>query len=950
MRRFTDQVWALVIAIAGAVGVLAAAVLLVHPLWAQVAMGVGVVCAAVVGTELIRRRRLDEILNFKPCKRDEVKPSDFGIRRSAITLRLFGDADPPYIRREEKDREIEMALHKKRALVVRGVTNSGKTHALFAVIEKVLPDRKVVMPRAPGDGPDALVQLMTSHWLIPKWGRYVVVINDLQDRLSMLPVHSIRKWLVAHPRSYVLATYSAESWANRFDEAQASEVAETVVADAEEVTLDDEFEGEALEQARDQYGLPANQTRLGAFLVASERTVAKFDATTGMHRALVLSAVNAVRAGLARPIDARKLIQVARRISEGSGSGHSEQEWSDAIDECVELYEDLPGMLEASQSEGGDLRVMANPVLIDHVDRPPVGKSEQVEPAAEVWKAIVEILVEGPDDLLLMAVAAARRGRADLAEELLGQVRESRGRATVAAEIAYSWRHPERGSAVDGMLDRASAGPDPVVPKAIDSDDTDDSDESDSATREAGPFDPTLPRLSGRRRFYSHQGVRDSIRFGVLLISDIAAVLAGIGVARLSGDLLGTTPDEFASWSIGAVATVAAVAVVFFLLFGLYRSDRQRARLGEIIKGTALVGVSLALMALGRGSDFGEVLVTGFIAVWITAFAVFGLRALYDRVSRGWVRNYDLQSRVLIVNGAQPAATADVILDASRRPMQMVGYLAERQREPGWLGTPDELEEVAYARLVDRVIFADPALSPRKQLALIYRCHAVDLATEVAPAASQLFQGMSDALDDNVVPLVGVRPLYLRYVDARIKKAMDLVFATFASVVLSPAFLLGAAMMKLASPKHPVLVRDYRPGLGAIPFGMWRLRTERDGKLTKPGRFLTRLRINELPQLLNVLAGNMSLVGPRPLTSEEFERLDEFERARYAVLPGITGLWQVARRNKTPFSDMINLDIIYCRHWSPLLDVTIVLKTPAAVFLAAPTPERPPSPAEFDAA
>jgi len=106
----------------------------------------------------------------------------------------------------------------------------------------------------------------------------------------------------------------------------------------------------------------------------------------------------------------------------------------------------------------------------------------------------------------------------------------------------------------------------------------------------------------------------------------------------------------------------------------------------------------------------------------------------------------------------------------------------------------------------------------------------------------------------------------------------------------------------------------------------------RDPRLTPVGRVLRRFSLDELPQLVNVLRGEMSLVGPRPLPQRDYDKLEEWHRKRYLVLPGITGLWQVSGRSELDFDDLVHLDFIYLEHWSLALDLSILLKTIPAVL------------------
>jgi lipopolysaccharide/colanic/teichoic acid biosynthesis glycosyltransferase len=103
-------------------------------------------------------------------------------------------------------------------------------------------------------------------------------------------------------------------------------------------------------------------------------------------------------------------------------------------------------------------------------------------------------------------------------------------------------------------------------------------------------------------------------------------------------------------------------------------------------------------------------------------------------------------------------------------------------------------------------------------------------------------------------------------------------------------------------------------------------------RITRLGKWLRRFRLDELPQLVNVLRGEMSLVGPRPLPERDFQRLEDWHKKRYLVLPGITGLWQVSGRSELDFNDLVRLDFLYLERWSVFLDLSILVKTVPAVL------------------
>jgi len=180
--------------------------------------------------------------------------------------------------------------------------------------------------------------------------------------------------------------------------------------------------------------------------------------------------------------------------------------------------------------------------------------------------------------------------------------------------------------------------------------------------------------------------------------------------------------------------------------------------------------------------------------------------------------------------------------------------------------------------------------------------------------------------------------------------------ATLLLFFLSPVFLAIALAIKLSS-RGPVFYASLRPGIGGTPFACWKFRTmyrdadqrqadlesineasgalfkiKDDPRMTPVGRVLRRFSLDELPQLFNVLLGQMSLVGPRPLPQRDYDRLEDWHRKRYLVLPGITGLWQVSGRADLDFDDLVRLDFLYLERWSVFLDLSILLKTLPAVF------------------
>jgi exopolysaccharide biosynthesis polyprenyl glycosylphosphotransferase len=259
---------------------------------------------------------------------------------------------------------------------------------------------------------------------------------------------------------------------------------------------------------------------------------------------------------------------------------------------------------------------------------------------------------------------------------------------------------------------------------------------------------------------------------------------------------------------------------------------------------------------------------------------------------------------------------------------------------------------------VDEVLITDADFPQDEAVELVDRCHRHGVRVRVAPSTMEILMDRVEFVPGQALPLFELKPPVFEGVDFAIKRIFDLVGATLLLVLLSPVLLLVSLLIKVTS-RGPVLYRSVRPGIGGKPFNCVKFRTmvegaddlqdelepsnELDGaifkiktdpRVTAVGRFLRRWSLDELPQLLNVLRGEMSLVGPRPLPQRDYARLEDWHRKRYLVLPGMTGLWQVSGRSELDFDELVRLDFLYLEHWSVFLDLSILLKTVPAVIRA----------------
>src|SRR5215210_6410904 len=456
--------------------------------------------------------------------------------------------------------------------------------------------------------------------------------------------------------------------------------------------------------------------------------------------------------------------------------------------------------------------------------------------------------------------------------------------------------------------------------------------------------------------------LRRAARVVSLLALDFAALYAAIFVALMVKAVL--REDDWA-WQASAVETrdtIAFAYLVMVLLFArssMYAERAQRPGLPRIV--TSLFQVMLVALAFALVN--GEQYSSYYIFYGTLAFAVVMIgiaRNLYERATGMLLRAAGYRRRaVLVGSGKHIEDVAHALTDEVHAPVEMVGFISLTPRPDNGLrslGRIDDLPEVLDAHRVQEVIIADPDFPEERAVELVDQCHRRGVMVRIAPSTMEILVHRAEFVPGASVPLFELRPPVFDGVDYFVKRSFDFCLAALLIVVLSPLLLACAIAVRLSS-RGPVLYRSIRPGIGGEPFACFKFRTmrqdaeelqadleaanEADGALfkiredprnTRVGAFLRRYSLDELPQLLNVIAGKMSLVGPRPLPQRDFEQLEEWHKKRYLVLPGVTGLWQISGRSELDFDDLVRLDFLYLERWSIFLDLTILLKTIPAVL------------------
>ncbi|MDA1260703.1 MAG: sugar transferase [Planctomycetota bacterium] len=275
--------------------------------------------------------------------------------------------------------------------------------------------------------------------------------------------------------------------------------------------------------------------------------------------------------------------------------------------------------------------------------------------------------------------------------------------------------------------------------------------------------------------------------------------------------------------------------------------------------------------------------------------------------------------------------------DSERRSARIGGYEV--------LGSDRDLDSVRDAHQIRLVIVAKPELEEEELIALCRRFEDFDIRYQVVPRLYHFFSRRFTLETLDSVPLITPHTVPLRPVYFFLKRAMDVAVAGLVLLAASPGLLVIALMIKHQSP-GPVLFAQYRRGTRNTTFRIFKFRTmftemcgdaitpqdAQDPRVTPFGRFLRKTSLDELPQLWNVLRGDMSLVGPRPEMPFIVEDYDEMQRMRLDVKPGITGLWQVSEARKAPIHENVDYDLYYIENQSVFLDITIFIMTVGTVL------------------
>jgi exopolysaccharide biosynthesis polyprenyl glycosylphosphotransferase len=494
----------------------------------------------------------------------------------------------------------------------------------------------------------------------------------------------------------------------------------------------------------------------------------------------------------------------------------------------------------------------------------------------------------------------------------------------------------------------------------------------------ASPFERRLfDAVDGRTRAIIHRRRTDYKRRGwlvrrMLLLADVAGLtLAFLLVAAL--DPRGVLEGISLPLELLIFAASLPFWIVLAKLHGLYEADEERAdhsTIDEIVGVLHLIATGVWLVALPLWA-------LGIADPKLRELALFGISAfLLVTVGRSVARTVIrrsvlyLQNTVIIGAGDVGQLVARKLLQHPEYGLNLVGFVDPQPRERRvdlahltLLGTPAELPEIVRLLDVERVIVAFSNEREEEALAMIRSCRELDLQVDIVPRLFELVGPRVGVHTIEGLPLVGLPPLRLPRSARLLKRSLDVVVASLMLLLTAPLFAYIALRIKLDS-EGPVFFRQTRLGMNEEPFTVVKFRTmrvnvdeqahkdfiretmsskagvganglyklERGGEITTFGAWLRKTSLDELPQLVNVLRGEMSLVGPRPCIPYEVEHFQPHHHERFLVPAGLTGLWQVTARARSTFGEALEMDVAYARGWSLGLDLKLLVKTPVELL------------------
>ena len=459
----------------------------------------------------------------------------------------------------------------------------------------------------------------------------------------------------------------------------------------------------------------------------------------------------------------------------------------------------------------------------------------------------------------------------------------------------------------------------------------------------------------------------------LLVVTDVFLINAAFGMAYYLRYELQWLRDLDPSTYRRFDAYLPFALILTLLLLFAYRVDgaydiRRDSSLVEeayrITAGTATAIIIMVAIAFFTRPQLNSRLIYVYTGILIPVFLIVSrivFRAWLWRLRR---RGIGVDRLLIVGAGEVGRMVMRSVVAQPELGYEIIGFLDD---DPGksntalgrlrGLGTLDSLQDVLKSTPIDEVIVALPWHAHRKIVQVVQEVQQANVRPRIVPDLFALMLGRVQLDQINGIPLIGMQPVAITGFNLAVKRLLDVLVSILALTLAAPFWLLIPIAIKLDSP-GPVLFNQVRIGRAGRPFVVHKFRSmvadaeeqkdslrslnEADGPLfkikedprtTRVGRLIRRTSLDELPQFLNVLKGDMSLVGPRPALPEEVAQYEEWHKRRLEASPGITGLWQVSGRSLVGFEEMVLLDTFYCENWSFGLDLKILFKTIPRVIL-----------------
>ena len=399
------------------------------------------------------------------------------------------------------------------------------------------------------------------------------------------------------------------------------------------------------------------------------------------------------------------------------------------------------------------------------------------------------------------------------------------------------------------------------------------------------------------------------------------------------------------------------VVCLWFLAFfarDLYDIRRFRSRFAEAVATLSAVAVATILVAATSFMSRTDYSRAMLILFWLSGSVLAVIeRSVLAYYRRRRCSRAEAESRTAIVGCGE---LGQIVAERIRR-FQSLGYAVEgficgRQHPPQAidglpvLGVLDDLRAICEQHGLDEVVVAQPELDVDRVMALIAECGDLPVHFSLVAGPLELLTGSMEISGVADLPVVPLGRKHFAAWQSLIKRAMDIIGSAVLLVLTAPVWLIVPPLIRRETGASAIFEQT-RIGLDGAPFTMLKFRTmrpesdpyapsptdEADARITPIGRWLRRFSLDELPQLINVLRGEMSLVGPRPEMPFIVERYQPWQRLRLQVRPGLTGLWQILGRKDLPLVENIEYDFYYINNRSLLMDLVIILRTiPVVLF------------------